>query len=542
MIESLSANPLLLLFLVAALGYGLGSISFRGNKLGVAGVLFVGLIFGGLDKSLVIPEIIFLMGLSIFVYAIGISSGPGFFAAFQRGAYREVGFIIFMLTLSAAWTVLFHFIFGLDAATTGGIFAGTTTNTPALAGLLDSISERFTGEARDQMIKEAVVGYSLSYPMGVIGVMFGMFIMQKWLKVDYRKEELALRKDYPVAQKIVNGTIDITREDLRSYVLRDILQEMDWSAVFGRVFRGHEVIFSNYDTKLEIGDKVNLAAREADWKEVVEKLGKVSDKSLSNEDDTYIQRRMFVSNPKLAGRSIASLNLSGQFPIIVTRVRRGDVDMIAHGDTILELGDRVRFVALRKDLEELKKLFGDSYFGLSQLNLLSFGLGMAAGLLLGMIKFQLPGGIEFSLGFAGGPLIVALVLGAQRRTGMIVWSLPYSANHTLRQLGLILLLAAIGVRSGHTFFDTVAAGGGGMIFLTGTLIAVLSTISMLFVGYKLFKIPYTFLGGMSANQPAILDYAIQNSGNQLPNIGYALMFPIAIILKIVYVQILFVLL
>lgn len=542
MVESLIENPLLLLFLVAALGYGFGSIQIRGNKLGVAGVLFVGLAFGALDERLAIPEIIFFLGLSMFVYAIGLGSGPGFFAAFKRRGYKEVSFIILMLTMSAAWTLLFHFVFDLDAATTGGIFAGTTTNTPALAGLLDSINEGFQGAEKNLMIEHAVIGYSLSYPMGVIGVMFGIYLMQKWLKVNYRQEERELRKDFPVAQKIINGTVDILHPELENLVLRDLLKEMDWSVVFGRVFRGEEVFLSNYDTRLKVGDKVNLAAREEDWKELVDKLGTESEEMLSTESNTYIQRRMFVSNPEIAGRTIASLNLSGQYPIIVTRVRRGDVDMIAHGDTILELGDRVRFIALRENLDAIKQLFGDSYYGLSQINLLSFGLGMAAGLLLGMLKFQLPGGIEFSLGFAGGPLIVALVLGALRRTGKIVWTLPYSANHTLRQVGLILLLAGIGVRSGHTFVNTLAGGGGGLIFLTGSLIAILSTLSMLFVGYKLFKIPYSFLGGMSANQPAILDYAIQSSGNHLPNIGYALMFPIAIILKIVYVQVLFVLL
>ncbi|MEO0469226.1 MAG: TrkA C-terminal domain-containing protein, partial [Bacteroidota bacterium] len=251
---------------------------------------------------------------------------------------------------------------------------------------------------------------------------------------------------------------------------------------------------------------------------------------------------VFLSNPEVAGQSIASLNLVEKYQAIITRVRRGDVDLLARGETVLELGDRIRFVARLKDIPSLLKLFGDSYQRLSQIDLLSFGLGMALGLLLGMISFQLPGDLTFKLGFAGGPLIVALILGALRRTGPIVWTLPYSANLTLRQIGLILLLASVGVRSGHTFVQTILQGGAGMLFLAGTLVSLVSAFCVIVFGYKVFRIPFSILSGMVSNQPAVVDFATEQSGNQLPGVGFALMFPIAMILKIVFAQVLFVLL
>ena len=208
----------------------------------------------------------------------------------------------------------------------------------------------------------------------------------------------------------------------------------------------------------------------------------------------------------------------------------------------MELGDRVRFVARRKDVPSIAKFFGDSYDALSKINLLSFGLGMALGIWLGMITFQFPGDVSFKLGFAGGPLIVALTLGGLRRTGPIVWTLPYSANLTLRQVGLILMLAGIGINSGHTFAATIFQVEGAYIFAAATMLAMTTTLSTLIMGYKVLKIPFSFLLGMVASQPAVLDYAFDQTKNKLPSIGYTLVLPVTLIGKIIIVQILFALL
>ena len=173
------------------------------------------------------------------------------------------------------------------------------------------------------------------------------------------------------------------------------------------------------------------------------------------------------------------------------------------------------------------------------MNLLSFGLGMALGLLLGMVTITLPGNISVKLGMAGGPIIIAIILGSLRRTGPIVWNLPHSANTTLRQIGLILLLAGIGINSGHTFFETLSQGAGYFILLSGFIISFLTAVIALFIGFKLLKIPYSILLGMVATQPAVLDLTIDRAGNKLPTVGYMLALPITLIFKIIFAQLLF---
>lgn len=543
MIELLIQNPIILLFIVAAAGYGLGSIRFGRSSLGVAAVLFVGLGFGALNAELHIPDIIIFLGLSIFVYNVGLTSGPSFFDAFRRRGLRDIGFVFIMLTISTLLTVGLHFLFQFEATTTAGMFAGASTNTPALAGLLDTIRNRaMVPDAATDLSKLAVVGYSLSYPMGVIGAMIAISLLVRLLKIDFKEEANSLRKEYPISQQIESCSIKITNPDVTDLPIRDLIQKYRWKLVFGRMQRAGKTFLPNWDTEFELNDEITVVGEKEELNDALGLLGVQLERKLSEVPSSYDTSRYFVSNPKVAGERIATLNLNEKFSAIITRVKRGDIDLLASAKTVIELGDQVRVVARKKDLPHLNRLFGNSYEALGRINLLSFGLGMALGLLLGTITFELPGEVNFKLGFAGGPLIVGLILGQLRRTGPIVWTLPYSANLTLQQIGLILMLAGIGINSGHTFANTVAMGGGGKIFLASTIISCFSAISTLWIGHKLLKIPFSILSGMVATQPAILDFATQKSGNKLPTIGFTLMLPVALITKIIYVQFLFVLL
>lgn len=536
MLHSLIENPLLLLFVVIALGYLVGSIRFRGSKLGVAAVLFVGLAIGGLDKQLEIPAIVLNMGLAIFVYSIGLSNGPGFFAFLKRRGNRQMYFLLTLLLGSALLSLIPYFIWGFDRATIAGIYAGSTTSTAALAGVLDILGQ----QQNDGGINAAVIGYSLSYPMGVIASMIGIILFQRIWKIDYKKEAQSLRKAYPIDQKIESRSLLVQHEAVCDVPIRDLKRSHQWKIVFGRVKRGEETFLSNWDTTFQSGDIIRVAGTEEELEELTQHIGEVASNGLPLEASEYDHKRVFVSNPKVAGQTIASLNLEAHFSAVISRVRRGDSDLLASGQTVLELGDQIRFIARRKDIEGLKKLFGDSYHALSQINLFSFGLGMALGLLLGMITFELPGDIRFRLGFAGGPLLMALLLGTLRRSGPIVWTLPYSASLTLRQIGLTFLLATIGIRSGHTFFTTVAESGALWVFLGGTIVSLGGALLLFWLGYKVFKIPFSLLSGMMANQPAILDFALNKAGNSLPGVGFSLMFPIALIVKILIAQLLFI--
>ncbi len=541
MIQLLGENPLLLLFVVASLGYLLGNIKVKGGSLGVAAILFTGLFFGAIDSSLKIPEIILLLGLSLYVYSIGLNSGPAFFNSYKNNRLRDFIFIISTLLFSGVIAALLSFIFDFSAAATAGIYSGSTTNTAAMAGVIDIISNRYSGDAGDALLQDVVVGYSYSYPMGVLGGIIAIIILQKALHIDYQQEKNLLKKKYPLDEELTSLTIRITNPEATRIQLRDLFKIHDWNVIFSRLFSNDEVTLSNWDTTFTLNDEVMVIGSRQELDNVIQVLGRVVDSDLTYDRKLFDVRRIFVSNPDLVGRTLASLNLHEKFNATITRIRRGDIDMLANGDTMLELGDRIRFIARREDLKELSELFGDSYYKASRINVFTFGLGIGLGLMLGAIQFSFGGDLSFKFGYAGGPLIVGLILGALRRTGPIHWSMPYSANVTLQQIGLTLLLAAIGVRSGNAFVQSLSIEGL-WFFLGGTIISLLTAMTILYAGHRLMKMPFTLLTGIVSNQPAILDFAIRRAGNRVPEFGFTLMFPIALISKIVIAQVLFLLL
>jgi putative transport protein len=535
----LVANPLLLLFLVAAIGYLVGNIKIKGASLGTAAVLFVGLVFGTLNPNYHVPTIVFEMGLIFFVYSMGLSSGAAFFQSFKRNGFRDIGFIMVMLTLSASFAIFIHFIFGFDAATTVGIYNGSTTNTTALAGVTDLINRSSSNNVKEQ-IENLVTGYTYSYPMGVFGVMLVLKYCVKWFKVDFEQEKEVLRKNnYLADEDITSVAIKITNPDVFGMQLRDFCLTIDTPLSFGRILHQNEVSIARWDTKMTEGDIIMFICSKKELLTIINRLGVVSEEELLDDHKEYEVKRIFVSNLDVVGKNLSSLNIGEKFDAVVTRIRRGDVEMIAQSDTVLEIGDRIRFVARKRDLNGLSELFGDSYFESSKVNLFTFGLGIALGLMLGSIEWQLPFGISFKLGFAGGPLLVGLVMGYLKRTGPIVWALPYSANVTLRQLGLILLLTVIGLQSGNNFMTSLGQIDGLAIFAGGVLQSMITAIISIYIGYKFFKIPVSVLLGFMSNQPAILEYVTGITKNKVPQLGYAIMFPLSLIMKILYAQILY---
>jgi len=540
--EVLNTNPLLTIFIVAAIGYVVGKISIKGSSLGVAAVLFIGLLFGGLVPEIQIPEILLHLGLVFYLYSIGLSSGEAFFSSFRQSGIRNLMFLAVMLTISAGIAILVHYLFSFNASTTVGIYSGASTNTAALAGMIDQISQGSKIIDKTSLIQKGVVAYSYTYPIGVVASMIGIIVMERLLKIDYKKEAKTLSKAYPIDQKIETAGIEITNPEICNIALRDLNNTHNWDVIFGRIFHGDDVALIHFDTKFKLGDKITLVGVAEELEKVVIALGENTTNILTYDRREFDVRRIFVSNPKLVGRKISSLNLNEKYSAVLTRIRRGDIDMLAKGDVTLQLGDRIRFVARRADLNDLSKYFGDSYYKSSQVNLFSFGLGIALGLLLGTIKFTLPGDIQFQLGFAGGPLVVALILGYLKRTGPVVWTLPYSTNITLQQIGLILFMAVVGLRSGGTFFESVVNGGGGLIFVGGIIVSLSIAMLTLWIGYKFLKIPFSILMGYVSNQPAILEFAMSKSKNSLPLIGYSFVLPVALILKIIYAQLLFLIL
>jgi putative transport protein len=541
MIELLLNNPLLLLFVVAGIGYPLGRVRIAGSSLGVAAVLFVGLAVGALHPDLKIPEQVYLLGVVLYIYTLGLSNGPSFFASFRRKGLRDNLFVLGMLVLAAGLAALAYYLLDLKPTLAAGMYAGSLTCTPALAGALEYLKSYVPATSLEQVLSEPVVGYSLAYPMGVVGMILALYLAQRLWKVDYAQEAQHLRGLGATNVRLQNRTICVTRPEATRETLHDLAHRPDWEVIFGRLKRNGQVSLVGAQTHLEVGDLVSVIGAPEDLDRVTAYLGQGSSEQLELDRSQLDFRRIFVSNPQIAGHRLRDLNLPQQYGAIVTRLRRGDIEFLPHGDTVLELGNRVRVVTHRQNIEAVARLFGDSYRTLSEIDMLTFSLGLGLGLLLGSVVFSLPGGVTLKLGFAGGPLVVALILGALGRTGPLIWSLPYSANLTLRQIGLILFLAGVGTRAGYAFLTTLTQGGGLYILGAGAVVTCVVALLTLWIGYWLLKIPMSLLSGMLAGlqtQPAVLGFALEQTGNDLPNIGYATVFPVATIAKILLAQVL----
>lgn len=545
LIQLLLNNPLLLLFLVSALGFLLGQIKIRGSSLGVAAVLFVGIAFGALHPDLKLPEIVYLLGLVLFVYTIGLSSGPGFFASFRRKGLRDNLLVVGVLMLVVMFAIIAHRVLHLKPAQTAGMFAGSLTNTPALASVLDYIKSYSPKDELEYLLTEPVIAYSLTYPMGVVGMILAIYFMQRLWKTNYAREAESLRELGATNVKLKNRTIRVTHAEAVHDSIRDLMERHKWDVVFGRMKRNNQLSLAVAETRLQIGDLVSVVGTREELERVTAQLGELSDEKIDLDRSHLDYRRIFVSNPKVAGQRLRDLNLPQQFGAVITRVRRGDIEFLPHGDTVLDLGDRIRVLTQRDRMETVSAFFGDSYRAVSEIDALTFGLGLALGLLVGLIPIPLPGGVVIKLGLAGGPLIVAMILGTLGRTGPLLWSLPYSANMTLRQVGLILFLAGVGTRAGYAFVNTLTDGSGLAIFAAGAIITCAAALIMLWIGHRLLKIPMSLLIGMVAGlqtQPAVLGFALEQTHNDLPNIGYATVYPVATISKIIFAQVLLTLL
>ena len=347
---------------------------------------------------------------------------------------------------------------GFNGPTTVGIYCGSSTNSPSLASAIELINQGFNN--KENHIQDLVIGYTFSYPMGVLGVMLAIKLMEKIFRIDYEAEKAVLRKDYPLDENLTSRTLRVTNQNVFGKTLRTLLKDYQWNVVFGRMesYKHGRMMITHWESELHENDKITVVGTTEELDHVQEILGVLDPESLSFNRKEFDIVRIFVSNPDVVGKTISSLNLTEKYSALITRIRRGDIEMLAKSDTILEIGDRIRFVAKREDLPAIQKLFGDSYHAASKIDIFSFGLGIGLGLLLGMMELTLPGGLVFKAGYAGGPLLVGLILGALKRTGPIIWSLPYGTNVTLNQLGLILLLAVLGIRSGNTMMDSLSQG------------------------------------------------------------------------------------
>ena len=525
MVDLLADNPLLLLFAVAAGGYLLGKLRLAGFELGVAAVLFAGIGFGALSPRLKLPDEIWNLGLVLFVYTVGLATGPGFVASFRRRGIAANGGLLAAVGVAALAAVGAEVVLGLSSAAAAGVFSGGLTNTPALAAAMEYLRGMSSAD-----LDAPVVGYSITYPLGVLLPLLAVF----WIM---RRPAAAPAGAKP--DGLVSHTVRVDTEGLPPF---GVISEGLGGVTFGRLKRRGETVLASAELAPEPGDLVSVVGDPEHVRLATRRLGHVSEHHIELERTVFDIRRILVSNRAVAGRSLRELQLPRRFGAAVTRVRRGDVDLVAEPETVLELGDRVRVLAPRERLGTVSRFFGDSYRRIGEIDVLTLSLGATAGMLLGLVPVPLPGGGTFELGFAGGPLVVALILGAVGRTGPLVWQLPYTANLTLRQFGTVLFLAGIGVRSGQSFASTIATAEALRVAVAGLAVTGISVAITLVVGRRLLRVPTATLAGIVAGtqtQPAVLAYAgAQVADDRELNLGYATVYPLAVILKIVLAQLL----
>ena len=542
MLDLLAQNPLLLLFSVIGLGYLLGNISIFGFKLGVAAVLFVGIFMGSVDRRLGLPEHVYIIGLVLFVYAIGLQSGHGFFASFRKRGLRSSIAAVLLIVFGAAIAVGVRNYLNISAPSAAGLFCGALTNTPALAAAVEmskNLSANLPTETRELYASSPVIAYGLAYPFGVFGVMLFFFISKKLVKTDIAREETEARKESG-KEEIYSRTFKITNPAIVGRTVAETLAPLkDCGFVLSRIKKGDQTDIVLGDTVLEQNDSI-VAVGDAEAMQRAQLVfGELAQEHMIIGLDGIGYRRIFVSNKAVVGKSIRDLKLSQGLHAIITRLRRGDVDIVPTPEMVLEMGDRIRVITQRENMERVTRYFGDSLKSISETDYLSLSLGIVLGVLVGMVPIPLPHGLSFTLGFAGGPLIAGLILGRLERTGPITWEMPFNANLVLRQVGLVFFLAAIGTKAGDGFSATFKTGGWELV-AAGAVITTLVTVMSILVGHRYLKLPMAAVMGLMSGiqtQPACLAYANQQTDSDLPNVWYTTVYPASTVAKIILAQV-----
>lgn len=527
-------DPILLVFLVAAAGYLAGRLRIGGAGgfgFGIAAVLFVGIGFGAADPTLKVPQPLWQLGLVLFVYTVGLATGPGFLTALRRrGLGANVAVLAAVLAGAGAAAGLGSLL-GLDGTAIAGTFAGGLTNTPALAGTLEAL-RTLEPAGFDARAGQVLVGFSVAYPIGVTVALAAVYALGR--------RRARLGAPAAIDESLVVRTALVEHEGLGH--LGDIRARLGAAVTFGRLKRDGTSLLAADDVEVRAGDRVSVVGTALAVDAAVAVLGRESAERVELEREAFDFRRLVVSSHDVAGRTLEELDLPERLGGTVTRVRRGDVDMLAVPELTLELGDRVRVVAPRAQMPAISSFFGDSYRALRELDVLSFSVGVAIGLALGAVDVPMPGGGSFSLGFAGGPLLVGLVLGAVGRTGPVVWQLPHSANLTLRQFGIVVFLAGIGVNAGQAFGETIVSREALGVLAVAVAVAAAGSAVTIAAGLVLLRLPVATLAGMVAGmqtQPAVLASAAERERSDTEiNVGYATVVPLAMIAKIVLAPVL----
>ncbi|EAA1662599.1 TPA: putative transporter [Shigella boydii] len=539
-----------ILALVAVVGLFIGNVKFRGIGLGIGGVLFGGIIVGhfvsqaGMTLSSDMLHVIQEFGLILFVYTIGIQVGPGFFASLRVSGLRLNLFAVLIVIIGGLVTAILHKLFDIPLPVVLGIFSGAVTNTPALGAGQQILRDLGTPM---EMVDQMGMSYAMAYPFGICGILFTMWMLRVIFRVNVETEAQqheSSRTNGGALIKTIN--IRVENPNLHDLAIKDVPILNGDKIICSRLKREETLKVPSPDTIIQLGDLLHLVGQPADLHNAQLVIGQEVDTSLSTKGTDLRVERVVVTNENVLGKRIRDLHFKERYDVVISRLNRAGVELVASGDISLQFGDILNLVGRPSAIDAVANVLGNAQQKLQQVQMLPVFIGIGLGVLLGSIPVFVPGfPAALKLGLAGGPLIMALILGRIGSIGKLYWFMPPSANLALRELGIVLFLSVVGLKSGGDFVNILVNGEGLSWIGYGALITAVPLITVGILARMLAKMNYLTMCGMlagSMTDPPALAFA----NNLHPTSGaaalsYATVYPLVMFLRIITPQLLAVL-
>ena len=540
------AHIALLYAIVIAIGVYLGKIKIGGISLGVTFVLFAGIVAGHLGFTAPLPTLTFMQdfGLVLFVFMIGLQVGPGFFSNFKEGGVtlNLLATSLILLNIAVMFVCYFSFFNTSDPNNLPmmvGVLYGAVTNTPGLGAAQEALSSIMGGNT-----PAIANGYACAYPLGVLGIIGGTIAIRYICKVKMQKEEDELEE-----QEVNDATkphlmhLIVENRFLTGHTMLEIHDFMKRDFVCSRILRDGQLIIPKSTTALELGDKIYIVCSEQDAEAVQAFIGHetvVPEFAEQEKTKQMISRRILITKPEINGKTLAKLHFSSVYGVNVTRVTRQGMDIFARSNLPLQVGDKLMVVGDQVSVNRVSSVLGNAIRRLDHPNIATIFVGIILGIIFGSLPIPVPGiPMPLKLGIAGGPLIIAILIGRFGYKMHLVTYTTTSANLMLREIGLVLFLASVGIKAGANFVDTVVAGDGLLYVMTGFLITIIPVLIIGTVARKIYKFNYFTIMGMLAGattDPPALAYANASCPKDAPAIGYSTVYPLSMFLRIFTAQ------
>ena len=540
------AHIALLYAIVIAVGVYLGKIKIFGISLGVTFVLFAGIVAGHIGFTAPTPTLTFVQdfGLILFVFMIGLQVGPGFFESFGTQGIKLNGLASTAVLLNILVMFACYYIFFDTSDTTNlpmmvGTLYGAVTNTPGLGAANEALNTVFPNGGAPQIAS----AYACAYPLGVLGIIGATILIRYICKVRLEKEEERLKamEETNEKKKPYKMHLEVTNKYLEGKTLLQVHDFLNRDFVCSRIVHNGELSIPNRDTVFHVGDQMLIVCAEADHEAIVAFIGPVLDIDFEQQDQPLVSKRILITNPKINGKTLASMHFSSVHGVNVTRVTRHGIDLFASAGLPLQVGDKIMVVGPEDAVDRVANQMGNSTRRLNAPNIATIFVGIFLGLIFGSFPFAIPGmPVPVKLGLAGGPLIIAILIGRYGYKIHLVTYTTTSANMMLREIGLVLFLASVGIKAGAGFFETVVEGDGLLYVLTGFLITVIPILIVGPIARMKFKFNYFTIAGMIAGtytDPPALAYANSICSKEAPALGYSTVYPLSMFLRIFTAQI-----